>query len=145
MWAKNYLMQARYIDKEINLMQLELDQMRELLTSPKTATIKGDVVQEGGRSHYDDKYNKLIGLNEEISHKIDEFIDLKNTMRRQIEKIEDPRYRLVLTSRYINCIKDWDDIAQDLAYSEKYIFELHGQALIEFEKVNSLPNLTDSY
>ncbi len=145
MWAKNYLMQARYIDKEINLMQLELDQMRELLTSPKTATIKGDVVQEGRKGYYDDKYNKLIVLNEEISHKIDEFIDLKNTMRRQIEKIEDPRYRLVLTSRYINCIKDWDNIAQDLAYSEKYIFELHGQALIEFEKVNSLPNLTESY
>ena len=49
----------------------------------------------------------------------------------------DTRYSDILYRRYI-CDMTWQQIADDTHYTLRYVFQLHGQALIEFGKISNI-------
>jgi hypothetical protein len=52
-----------------------------------------------------------------------------------ISQLTDARYIEVLHRRHI-CFEEWEQIADAMGYTVRYIQQLHGQALIEFERVH---------
>jgi DNA-directed RNA polymerase specialized sigma subunit len=77
---------------------------------------------------------KIVDLKKALREELDEYISLKAEAIRLINSMPDSRHRLVLMHRYING-QTWEQIAVCMHYTYQWVHRLHGQALIEFEKV----------
>ena len=73
-------------------------------------------------------------MEEKLDKLIDEFVDKKNLIISQIDKIENETYYEILFARYIEK-KTFEKIADELTYSWRQVIRLHGRALQEFERV----------
>ena len=135
MRAKEYLSKAYYLDKDIDSRQRELDLMRKNLTSVKTTQMQQDIVQSSNSHHYDERYSKLIELDEDITQKIDELVQFKTKITKEIDRVADKLNMIILRERYINML-EWHEIANLLDQSERHVTRLHGYALEDFEKSN---------
>lgn len=135
MRAKEYLSRAYYLDKDIDSRQRELDLMRKNLTSVKTTQMQQDIVQSSNSHHYDERYSKLIELDEDITKKIDELVQFKTKITKEIDRVTDKLNMIILRERYINML-EWHEIANLLDQSERHVTRLHGYALEDFEKAN---------
>lgn len=82
-----------------------------------------------------DKLAALISKIDEkeilIIQKIDELVDMKEKVSRQIQQLHDPRYVELLHSRYVLCEK-WEDIAEQMKMDLRWMYRLHGHALAAF-------------
>lgn len=94
-----------------------------------------DMVQSSRTGHYDDKFTKLFELDEQISAKIDDLVEFKAKITKEIDKVEDKLLMVILRERYINML-EWHEIANQLGQSERHVTRLHGNALEDFEKAN---------
>ncbi|MCI5792839.1 MAG: Eisosome component PIL1/LSP1 family protein [Lachnospiraceae bacterium] len=134
MTAKEYLKQIRALNRQIDNMIEDLSMTRELATKTSVGEQNPDKVQTSG---INDKVSKLVSymVDQEraINEKIDEYIDLKAKIIKEINRLEKKVHRDILFERYI-LFKPYQKIAKDLSYSEKYILNQHGEALIEFQR-----------
>ena len=133
--VKEYLLQARYLDADINSRQRELDMTRNNLTSLQGQELKQDVVQSSRAGHYDDKFNLLFEIDDAITDKIDKLVRLKQDISDRIDKVDDRIYTIILRERYINML-EFHQIANRLNQSERHVTRMHGQALIDFYECN---------
>ena len=129
--VKEYLLQARYLDADINSRQRELDMTRNNLTSLQGQELKQDVVQSSRAGHYDDKFNLLFEIDDAITDKIDKLVRLKQDISDRIDKVDDRIHVIILRERYINML-EFHQIANKLNQSERHVTRMHGQALIDF-------------
>lgn len=133
MTAKEYLQQVRSKNSEINNLMGDKEQLRELMYS-FGGSPEGERVQS---SRNNDKlgslYARLDKKEREITEKIDNLIDFKSKVSSEINQLCDGRYKEVLYKRYIQ-MKTWELIAVELNYTYNYVIQLHGQALLEFQK-----------
>lgn len=131
MTAKEYLQQVKRKDAAINNLQRDKESLRNMMFSLGGAG-EGERVQS---SRNNDKFGTLYSRVDEkerdITEKIDALIDFKLKVSEEINVLSDDRYIAVLYKRYIQ-FHSWERIASDMQYSLKYLFHLHGQALIEF-------------
>lgn len=85
-----------------------------------------------------DKLAALISKIDEketlIIQKIDELVDMKKKVSGQIQQLQDPRYAELLHSRYVLCMK-WEDIAFSMGMDERYVYKVHGHALLAFAEM----------
>ena len=130
--GKEYLEQIRNLDDKINNKILEKESLFTMVTHI-TPTLSDMKVQT---SHTQDKNGdliaKMVDLEEEINHYIDEFVDLKCKIISQLESLTDNRYYNLLHKRYVQ-YKKLKQIADEMGYSEEYVRELHCDALKAFE------------
>lgn len=133
MTAKEYLSQYRYINININNKIAQQKRLRELATcvSPSSDGC-------GHNSGVSDKVGslcaKIADLDAEINAEIDKLVDVQKDIMHTIGKVDDERYRIILTERYIDC-KTFEQIADDIHYSYMQIFRLHGQSLAAVQNV----------
>ena len=132
--VKDYLLQIRLLDAQIDCMLSNVDGLRESLLRI-TPQLKQDVVT-GGSSHdrMSSTIAKIVDLEKEINIKVDAYIDKKAQIIRMLEKVRNPDYLKVLQLRYIE-YKTFDDIALEMHYSHCWICRLHGRALQTFAKI----------
>ena len=71
-------------------------------------------------------------MEEKLDKLIDEFVDKRNLIISQIDKIENETYYAILFARYIEK-KTFEKIADEMNYSFRNTTRLHGRALREFE------------
>ena len=128
MTAKEYLGQAYRLDQRINSKLEQVLSLREL-TTKATATMS-DMPGGGSRNVYriQDIIGKIIDLENEINADIDQLVDLKRDIVAIIKAVENPEYQTLLELRYL-CFKTWEQIAVQMNYSTKYVFDLHRTAL----------------
>lgn len=130
MTPKEYLMQIKYLDDEINT-KLELVSSLRLrvggLSSPKL----GDKVQTSDKKDFSSCVDKIIDEEEMINKKIDELVDLKRKINEQIDSLDNPLHRIVLINYYI-LDHSLGDIARIFNYEPGYIRHVHGWALEAF-------------
>lgn len=130
MTAKEYLKQYAELDAEINCKLEQLAKLRALSTSipaPSGGGSSGSPSDRTGRIT-----EKIVDLENEINAKIDRLVDLQKEIEEIIEAVEDSRYRIILTERYINR-KKWEDIADILHIDLRWLYVLHGRALNEIK------------
>jgi DNA-directed RNA polymerase specialized sigma subunit len=130
MTAKEYLGQAYRLDQRINSKLEQVMSLRDLAT--KATSTLSDVAPSGTRNVHrmEDIIVKIVDLENEINHDIDNLVDLKREMVSVIKAVTDPEYQTILELRYL-CFKSWEQIAVDMNYSIQHIYRLRDRALNE--------------
>lgn len=145
--AKQWLNRARNIDREINELLKEKEEVRDRVLKI-TQSYTGDAVQSTKDPH---KFDRVVELEMEIDRHIDELLSVKTEILHGIAQLSDGRYREILRLRYCNEEKDEDGeddedgkqktgwtferIAVKMNYSYKQICRLHGRALLKMEEI----------
>ena len=131
MTAKEYLSQARLLDARINAKIQQVSALNDLATHA-TATLTGMPRNPNrSESRMAEAVVKIVDLQNEINHDIDELVDLKKTISYTIKAVPSPELQTLLEKRYL-CFQSWEVIAVDMGYSIQHIYRLHDWALREF-------------
>ena len=133
MTTKEYLCQISRLDRMINNKLSEISQLRELAMSVSAITNEERVQTTPNFDKIGTAYCKIEEMEEKLDKLIDEFVDKKNLIISQIDKIENETYYEILFARYIEK-KTFEKIADEMTYSWRQVIRLHGRALQEFEK-----------
>lgn len=128
--AKQWLSRARFIDREIALLQKTKEETRDNLTKI-TQSYESDGAQTTKDPH---KYDRLVELENEIDQKVDELIDTKREILNVIFKVEDRNQRQVLISYYIR-MKTLEKIAVEMNYSFRQIGNIRRYGIREVQKI----------
>ena len=128
MTAKEYLLQARYLDNRIASKREQIQNLNDLATKCTTTWSDMPRSQNTGRSRMADCVIQIIDLENEISADMLQLINLKREITETINKVENNEYKTILEKRYL-CWLTWEQIAVDLNYSVMHIHRMHGEAL----------------
>ena len=130
MSTKDYLSQAYRIDQRINSKLAQVMSLRDLL-GKATGTLSGAPKAATPNPHsMEETIAKMVDLENEINEDIDALVDLKAEIMRRIKRVENTEYQTILELRYL-CFKRWEEIAVDMGYSLRRVYELHDCALEE--------------
>jgi uncharacterized protein involved in exopolysaccharide biosynthesis len=130
MSTKDYLSQAYRIDQRINSKLAQVMSLRDLL-GKATGTLSGAPKAATPNPHsMEDTIAKMVDLENEINEDIDALVDLKAEIMRRIKRVGNTEYQTILELRYL-CFKRWEEIAVDMGYSLRRVYELHDCALEE--------------
>ena len=130
MTTKDWFSRGRRLDAHINTLLETIDREKQALLR-MTANLSG-VVVDGSRDPH--RFDRLAILEDSINAEIDRLYEIKLEILDVIKRLDDMRYREVLTKYYIN-MKSFEQIAVDMNYSYVHITRLHGWALKAAEKV----------
>ena len=131
--TKQYLQQISRLDRMINNKLAEISQLRELAMSVSAVKNEERVQNTPNFDKIGTAYCKIEEMEEKLDKLIDEYVDKKNLIISQIDKIENETYYEILFARYIEK-KTFEKIADEMTYSWRQVIRLHGRALQEFEK-----------
>ena len=131
--TKQYLQQISRLDRMINNKLSEISQLRELAMSVSAVKNEERVQTTPNFDKIGTAYCKIEEMEEKLDKLIDEYVDKKNLIISQIDKIENETYYEILFARYIEK-KTFEKIADEMTYSWRQVIRLHGRALQEFEK-----------
>lgn len=125
MTAKQYLMRAWHIDRRIDRLIEERDRLESTLTRG-VGQLTG--MPRGGGHDWTDTAIRVADLTARIGEEIRALCAIKREVSEAIDQVEDKRAREVLTLRYRNYMT-WDQIAEELHYTDRWVFILHGRGL----------------
>ncbi|MDE6747344.1 MAG: hypothetical protein K2J72_12035 [Oscillospiraceae bacterium] len=136
MTAKEYLRQAYIIDRKIKLDTEKLEAARSALYG-KTVRYNSDgskPVPHGNST--ENAVLRVLELEECLNAEIDELTEKRQEIERAVNAVPDEIQREVLTRRYL-LFQKWEEIAREMGYTKRRIFQIHGNAL-----KNISPNFT---
>lgn len=128
--AKQWLSRARTIDREINELLKEKEEVRDRVLKI-TQSYTADTVQSSKDPH---KFDRVVELEEEIDRNIDELVAVKTEINKGISQLTDGRYREILRLRYLQGLR-FEEVAVAINYSYKQTCRLHGRALLKMEEI----------
>lgn len=130
MTAKDYLLQARFLDDRINSKTQQIASLNELAT--KCTTTFSDMPRNPNRGHsrVEECVIKIIDLEDSIKKDIEKLVDLKKEIMGVIKAVPNVEYQTLLEKRYL-CFITWEQIAVDMNYSMQHIHRMHSAALKE--------------
>lgn len=133
MTAKEYLSQIYYARLKLQRLQERRNDIRNRMQGISSPSL-GQRVQTSP----EDKMAKIMavldGVDRKIVGQIDKEQRLIETIQSQIDGIESPKHRELLSLRYAHCLK-WEQIADRMGYTERRVFQVHSEALAEFVRL----------
>ena len=136
--AKQYLDQLRVIDTKINQKMEELADLMTAATSTGAIDYSKDRVQTSPQNAQENRICKYVDLDAEINREIDEFVDIKHRVTKEIQELNVDYYIKILFKVYVQ-YKTVKDAANEIGLSYQYVRDLHKKALKAFEE--TYPNL----
>ncbi len=124
---KEYLKRYRKIDREVNQLLMEKDEIFSLGTKI-TPTYSDMPKGTGENNKIQSTIEKLEEQEEKINKKIDLLYEVKEDIEKTLHTVEDDTLRVLLRYRYINGLT-WEEIAVTMNYDYRWILRLHGKAL----------------
>lgn len=77
-----------------------------------------------------------VDLEKEIEDMMQRLVRKHLRAEKYINQLEDSRQRLVLELYYLSIErKTWTDVSNKMGYSESVIYDIHGDALVEMDKI----------
>lgn len=134
MTAKQFLSQARRIDKRIDNYVEEIAQLLILATKTTPSNAQERVQSSGTGDKVGDGASKIADLQREMDGWVDELLIKKEEIRKVIEKVDDTDCYDLLYKRYI-LYKKWEQIAVDKDITTMGVWKMHGRALKKVEKI----------
>lgn len=128
MIAKEYLMQAKFLDMRINSKIQQIEALNDLATSATSVLTGMPHSPNKATSKMADAVAKIVDLQAEINHDIDMLVDLKREISSTIKAVPSSELQTLLEKRYL-CFQSWEQIAVDMGYSMHHLYKLHNQAL----------------
>lgn len=131
--AKEYLQSIKAADTIIREMMQECDRLGDMRYQI-TQKLKPVMVSGGGKGGFTDASDKIVDLEQEITARIDEYIDLQREAGALLRKLKNPKHYKVLHKHYI-LFESLEKIAVDMNYCYRNVCYLHGRALQAFQRV----------
>lgn len=127
--VKDYLLQAKRIDVNIESLLEQVAQLRAM-TTKITATWKQEPGGGGGGNHdkIGDAIARIVDLENEINSKVDAYIDKKREIGAVLAAVKDADQAAVLNKRYL-LYESWEQIALELHCTYRNVTYIHGRAL----------------
>lgn len=135
MTAKEELMQYKYARKKVDETLEEYQKYKDRAT--KMTAIMSDNPQRSNLNSdkVGDNAIKMADISREYEERWLRAENKKLEVERKIEELLEP-YRTLLHKRYIEEL-NFEKIADDMGYSYVRITHLHGEALLEYEKMTT--------
>ena len=130
MTAKEYLSQAYYIEKRIDLLQYELSGLESKLYK---CTPSYSDSHSSTRTTFEHIICKAIEYRDRINVEIDNLIDKKRDIKKTIDKLDNDKEKLILHKRYIN-FQNFESIAEDLDITSRQVYKIHKKSLEKIKK-----------
>jgi DNA-directed RNA polymerase specialized sigma subunit len=134
--AKQYLDQLRVIDTKINQKMEELADLMTTATSTGAIDYSKDRVQTSPQNAQENRICKYVDLDAEINREIDEFVDIKHRVTKEIQELNVDYYIKILFKVYVQ-YKTVKDAANEIGLSYQYVRDLHKKALEAFEELHT--------
>lgn len=129
---ENYKYEQKYRDSLLQLYDMRIASINRLV-----ASYEGERVNNS-KKIMDQEAEALVKIIDEIGVEKDKVLaegnKVFNELLRDIDRIENPRYRDILVMRYLQG-KELKQIAAEKHYDYYYLARLHGDALAEFDKL----------
>lgn len=128
MTAKEYLRQAYIIDRRLKLDTERLSAARSALYG-KAVRYNSDGPKPVSRGNITESaVLRVIELEERLTKEIDELTEKRREIECAVGAVPDEVQREILTRRYL-LYQKWEDISREMGYTERRIFQIHGDAL----------------
>lgn len=128
--AKDYLLQARYLDERITSKTQQIASLNDLATRCTSTFSDMPRNPNHGGSRLEDCIIKIIDLEDSLKKDIEKLVDLKREIMGVIKAVPNVEYQTLLEKRYL-CFITWEQIAVDMNYSIQHIHRMHSSALKE--------------
>ena len=128
--AKEYLLQARYLDERITSKTQQIASLNDLATRCTTTFSDMPRNPNRGGSRLEDCIIKIIDLEDSLKKDIEKLVDLKREIMEVIDSIGNDEYKTILEKRYL-CFQKWEKISVDMKYSIQHTYKIHDLALEE--------------
>ena len=128
--AKDYLLQARYLDERITSKTQQVASLNNLATRCTSTFSDMPRNPNHGGSRLEDCIIKIIDLEDSLKKDIEKLVDLKREIMGVIKAVPNVEYQTLLEKRYL-CFITWEQIAVDMNYSMQHIHRMHSSALKE--------------
>lgn len=142
MTAREYLERLRTTDREIGAM---LDYKQSILQ--QSINIKsmpdGVCVQTNTSSKVEMAAIRLADYGDKIDELVDSYVGMKREAECLLARLQDNRFRVILTYRYLYNWQ-WEKIMMQMHYESTHMFRLHGYALQDFERIYSMMGVNGS-
>lgn len=131
--GKEYLRDIRRMDIEVKALKEKIEKMRQDAECIRSMRLS-DMPKGGSGRDASDIVAELVDMQNICLDKLTGMYRERKKALDCIMHISDGEQRAVLILYYL-VGKSWDDIASELCYSPRAIFKIHGNALVEFERV----------
>lgn len=134
MTAKEYLEQARTLDRAIDAKLVQLDALRSLST--RTSAILSHLPRPASGNHksFEDTVVRIVTMEQVIDAAVDRLVLLKQEITDYLELLPDVECQRILAHRYLE-YKSWKEISSVMAFSGRYTYKLHDKALELLEAI----------
>ena len=132
MTPKDYLDKCRRLELNVREAQSEYEMLYATMLS--AVQHKQDPVTSTPTRGIEDKYLELAERSSDVNRAIDAKVDYTLKVSAELDQMKDDKLRCLLRDRYI-CCKSWEQIAVDMGYVIRRVYQLHGEALREFERI----------
>ncbi len=133
MTAKEYMKQHERVVEKIRQIEIQIFDIEQTL-GIKGINYDSQPHGSGISQVTESTATKLIELREVQRDLVDKLWTKRIEVERVIFMIKDATYAELLQRRYIR-LQKWDSIATDMKFDSRYIYKLHGKALIEADKI----------
>ena len=130
MTAKKWLQQVRGIDRRIDETQERLERMKARLEAGRMSNLSG--MPRGAAVDWTVTADKVIDLERRLNAQIREMCQMKQAAMDAIERVEESRLREVLELYYLDGYT-WEDVARVMEKDLRWVYRLHGRALLKFK------------
>ncbi len=126
MTSKEYLSQVRTMDNRLRLIGQKIERLRSVLEyrSPSFEGAGGG----GNADRLPDTVSLIMEYEQQAEKLRVEYIEKFKEIDRCIAAVPDAVLREVLERRYLH-YQHWEQIAEEMHYSQRHILRLHGAAL----------------
>ena len=134
MTTKEYLNQIERLDKMITNKLSEIYQLKIMACS---ITVSGDserVQTSGNQDKLGSTIAKIVDLERETDELVDSLVDKRKEILSQVDNMKNIDHYDVLHKHYVER-RTFQDIADSENWSIRQVFNIHGRALQEFEKM----------
>ena len=135
MTAKEYLSQLITLERLIEAKRLECERL-DAMSKKVTSVLSDCKVDSSHSDRNEDLIIRVIELKKDISEQIKVYAELQAKISKEIDAIEDVRYRSLLIMRYVNGLK-FEEISEKMHYGTRWVLALHREALKEFDRLHS--------
>ncbi len=129
---KEYLKSYRKHVRRIYRIDAEIAELREMKLHPSMRPDDGMPHGNGGQGDLSAYAAELDDMIRELQQERYMRIKTYQAIARRIKRMKSQNESDVLFYRYIKGL-DWWEIAEKTGYSERWIYKLHGKALVHFE------------
>jgi len=128
MTAKEYLQQAFYIDRKINLNLQKVEEMKRALYGKAVSYTNNGIKNATKANNMECVVMRVLEYEEQINSEIDKLVDLRIQIEAVISKLTNEQQKEVLTRRYL-LYQKWEQIAVEMGITFQWAHILHKRAL----------------